>query len=164
VFDAIAASTTRPAGLREGVAATTATSGGGIEAFKGDLGKLGGAVAAVGGKQVVFVTDAASYFRIPPEYQARYTFLVSNALAAGTLIAIATPAFYASIDPTPRITIAQDALVHMSSVPQAIVDSSTANPVRSMFQSDSTAVGFILGVGWGLRARGAIAWTSGITW
>src|SRR5262249_40221689 len=52
LFDANASSATRPAGLRNGVAALTATSGGGDVAMIADLGKLAAAVSAVAGSQI----------------------------------------------------------------------------------------------------------------
>jgi HK97 family phage major capsid protein len=47
LLDATAASTTRPAGLRNGVSALTATTGGGFDALVGDLKNLIGVLSAV---------------------------------------------------------------------------------------------------------------------
>ena len=44
MLDAVAGSTTRPAGLRDGVTVTTATAGGGMAALAGDLGALAAAI------------------------------------------------------------------------------------------------------------------------
>src|SRR5262245_32098507 len=60
LFDANAASATRPAGLRNGITGLTAATGGGDQAMMKDLGALAAAVAGVAGLQIVFIAN-------PPE-------------------------------------------------------------------------------------------------
>jgi len=39
-----------------------------------------------------------------------------------------------------------------------------AAPTRSLFQTDSAGLRVIAPASWGLRAPGAVAWMSGVTW
>jgi hypothetical protein len=62
LFSTTAASSSRPAGLLNGVTPITATTGGGTTAMNADLGKLAAAIAAAGGhvENIAFVAAATS--------------------------------------------------------------------------------------------------------
>jgi hypothetical protein len=87
-----------PQGRLYGVSAIAAQSGGGVAAMTVDLGNLAGAVAPVGGLDIVFVADPKSAVKIAAGAGPNFDFPVvaSGALSAGTVIALAPLA-------TPRI-------------------------------------------------------------
>jgi hypothetical protein len=81
-------------------------------------------------------------------------------------------ALAAATDPTPRIQVSREGLVHMEDTsPQPIgtpgglpPPNVVAAPTRSMWQTDSVSIKVVLRVSWGLRAAGGLAWTSAVTW
>jgi len=171
IFDATAASTTRPAGLRNGVSVTTATAGGTVDAMRKDVGNLVAAVAPVANGQIALVgsPDVAAKLLLNANPALPYPVLSSGGLAAGFLVAIALPALVAAVDPVPRIEASRDALTQMEDTsPVAIGTAGSPNtvaaPVRSYWQSDSVSLRMIMRLGWGLRATGAVAWTQAVTW
>jgi hypothetical protein len=171
MFDAAAASTTRPAGLRNGVTTTTATAGGGDLAMMRDLGALAQAVAPVGGMNLVFVAAPGEAVKIAlragPEF--KFPVLASGGLAAGFVMCIALPALVSAIDPAVRFEASKEATLHMEdTTPLAIGTAGTPNtiaaPVRSLFQTDCVGFKLLLEVSWGLRAANAVSWTSAVSW
>jgi hypothetical protein len=171
VFDASAASASRPAGLRNSVSVTAATSGGSDAAMMKDLGALAQAVAGVAGMSIAFVASPAAAVKIAlragPEF--RFPVLASNGLAAGFVMAVALPALASAVDPAVRIDASAESLVHMEdTTPLQIGVSATPNtvsaPTRSLFQTDAIGFRIILEASWGLRAANAVSWTEAITW
>jgi hypothetical protein len=171
LFDATAASTTRPAGLRNGVTVTTATSGGGDAAMMKDLGALAQAVSAVGGTQIAFIAAPGEAVKIllraGPNF--RFPVFASSGLAAGYVLCVALPALAVAVDPIPAIEASRDAIMQMEDTsPVAIGTTGSPNvvgaPIRSMYQTDSVSLRVIMRVGWAVRAAGAIAWTQSVTW
>jgi hypothetical protein len=170
LFGTAAASTAVPAGIRNGVAALTAATGGGTTAMMKDLGALVGAVAPIAGSQIVLIASpgewaklalmAGSEFRIPV--------LSSGALAAGTIMCVGTNVLAFAVSPVPEITSSFDALLHMDDAPAQIgtagSPATVAAPSRSLFQTDSVSLRVIFNANWALRAAGGVAWVSGVTW
>jgi hypothetical protein len=80
-------------------------------------------------------------------------------------MAVALPALAVAIDPEPQFHAAESATLHMDDAPARIGDAGVvAAPTRSLFQSDSYALSVTLGVSWGLRATGAVAFVTAVTW
>jgi hypothetical protein len=172
MFSATAASSSRPAGLLNGITALTATTGGGEAAIRGDLAKLAVVATATGASDLVFIAS--------PSYAARaalYPNVVGDnlrvwpsvAVADGTIIAIAPGAFVSGFGAVPRIDAARHATLHLDDAsPLAISTAGTPNtvaaPVSSMFQSDTIALRVILDAAWTLRATGAVAWLQSASW
>jgi hypothetical protein len=138
-----------------------------------DLGALAAAVAPVGGLQIVFVANPAEAVKIVlragPDFNAKFPVLASNGVAAGTVIAVAVNALAVAADPAPRFERSKDATLHMEdTTPLPIGTPGSPNviaaPVRSLWQSDSVGVRLIMEVSWGLRAAGAVAFVSSVTW
>ena len=104
LLDATAASATRPAGLRNGVAAITASVGGGDQAMMSDLSKLVAAVSGVGGMDIAFVANPGEAGKLALRSGSEFKFPVfaSSALAAGVVMAVALPALVSAIDPAVR--------------------------------------------------------------
>ena len=82
---------------------------------------------------------------------------------------VALNALAAAVDPEPKFDISKDAVVHAEdAAPLAIGTAGSPNtvaaPTRSLFQTDTIAVRLVLRVAWGLRAAGAVSFTSAVTW
>jgi len=171
MFDAAAASATRPAGLRNGVAGLTATAGGGDAALMKDLTALAAAVAPVGGTNIAFVTSPTEAAKIAmrPGSEFKIPVYASSGLASGIIMAIALPALVSAMDPAVRFETSKQVELHMSDAPTPLsaVDTpanTVAAPIRSTFQTDCVAFKVLFEVSWGLRAANAVAWTSAVTW
>jgi hypothetical protein len=171
MFDAAAASSTRPAGLRNGISGLTATAAGGDLAMMKDLGALAGAVAAVGGLNLAFVASPAEAVKIVlragPDF--KFPVLASGGLAAGIVMCVALPALVSAIDPAVRFEVSKEATIHAEdSSPLAIGTPGSPNtvaaPVRSLWQTDCISWKVLLSISWGLRAANAVSWTSSVTW
>lgn len=167
LFSTAAGSMTRPAGLLNGVTPQAGALGGDDEAMFADLNYLATAVAPVAGERITFVASPKQAAKIalqgprPFPYEMR----ASQALAEGTVAAVATNLVASRIDPTPTFSASEEALVHMVDAPLPIVESGvTADPVRSMWQTDSIVMRVILGVTWARRASGGVAVVTGATW
>jgi Phage capsid family len=169
LFDASAATTVRPAGLRYQVTETaheaTAT---GDEAMKKDIANLVSAVVGVAGNSpIVFVaapkTAASMRLRVQPNFP--YEILASSALTAGTVIAVATTALVSAASAAPRIDTSIEAVMHFdNTTPLDITTGAVSATVKSAFQTDSIAIRLIWPLTFGMRTTGAVAWTSGTTW
>jgi hypothetical protein len=174
LFSNAAASATRPAGLLAGISALSPTAGGGEGALRGDLGLIGGAVAAATGSgNLAFITSptgAVKLLTFPTVIDLdadQVNVWPSIAVAAGTLICIAIDAFVSAFGPVPKIATSTESVVHMEdSAPLPIGSPGpvVAAPARSLWQTDSIAIRCILDAAWALRSTGAAAWVQGATW
>jgi hypothetical protein len=172
VFSNLAATTARPAGLLNGVTATTAATGGGTEAMLKDLAALAGAVAAAGGSgQVAFVMNPvqATVAGLRLQSAQAQTIWPSQGVPAGTVIAVDPTAFVSGFGPEPRIEASQEALIHAEdTTPLPIGTAATTNtvaaPTRSLFQTDCIGIRALLDVAYAMRQPGLVAWTSSVTW
>jgi len=159
-----------PAGLLNGVAALTATAGGGLAALTGDFRALFAALAANGaGKGVVFVAApeqlASLKIMVGPRFD--YEVLASQALAAGTLIAIEPSSLVSGFSPTPEFSVGTSPSLHFDDTSPTDITGGTpspAVPVKSLFQADLLALRMVLRCAWALRANGHVQWISGCTW
>jgi hypothetical protein len=172
LLDATAGDTTRPAGLRNGVGAITATAGGGIAAMVSDLANIAAAVAPVGGGQLLFVASPKQFVKINlyRTDQLPFPLLSSSGLADGIVLCLATNALaVAGGNDPPKISVSSDTVVHFEdTTPLAIstpgAPATIAAPVRALFQTDCVAVRLIADLTWALRASGGVAWTQAVTW
>jgi len=188
LLDAVAASGVRPAGLRNGVTATTATSGGGINALVTDAKNLVGAlITATNGnvRAPVWIMNPAQALAISLTGNAGGDFVFADAMnggnflgypviqsptvPAGTLTLVDAADFVSVTGDDPRFDISDQATLHMEdTTPLAISAAGSPNtvaaPVRSLFQTDSIGLRMILPINWTLRRAGVVAWTTGVTW
>lgn len=188
LLDAVAASTVRPAGLRNGVTATTATNGGGITALVGDAKNLVGAlITATNGnvRSPVWVMNPAQALSISLTGNAGGDFVFADAMnqgnflgypviqsptvPAGLLMLLDAADFVSVAGDEPLFAISDQATLHMDdTAPQAIGTAGTPNvvaaPVRSLFQTDSLGLRMILPMNFGLRRSGVVAFITGVTW
>jgi hypothetical protein len=175
MLDANAATSSRPAGLRNGAASVSPTAGGGDAAMARDLGLLAAAVSGVGGLGICFVAHPDEVLKIilraSGEFLSRFPVLPSNALSDHTVMAIALPALAIVANPVPRIEEADQATLHMEGAsPAAFSTSGTPNvisaPIRGLWQSDSVGVKLVMEISWALRAAAsaAVATVASVTW
>ena len=188
LMDATAASTTRPAGLKNGVSAQTATSGGGFAALVGDLKLLVGAlITSTNGnlRQPVWIMNPVQALSIALTQNAGgdfpfsaemsrgtlqgYPVLQSSTVAAGTVFLIDAADFFSATGDEPRFDVSDQATLHMEDTsPTAIGTAGSPNvvaaPVRSLWQTDTIGLRMIMDLNWAMRRAGAVAWVSSVTW
>jgi HK97 family phage prohead protease len=190
LLDATAATTTRPAGLRAGVSATTATAGGGIAALIGDIRGLTSALITgtngnlrspvwimnpgdVLAASLLPATAGGGEFPFKTELTAGtlqgYPVIQSATVAADMMFLIDAADFVSVTGDTPRFDVSNQATLHMEdTTPLAIgtvgSPNTVAAPTRSLYQTDSIGVRMLLDLNWGLRRTGIIAWTQTMTW
>lgn len=188
LLDATAASSIRPAGIRNGVTVTTATSGGGIAALTGDAKNLMGALLTATNGNVrapVWIMNPAQALAISLTANAGgdfvfaaamndgtflgYPVIQSPTVTAGMLILVDAADFVSVEGDEPMFDVSDQATLHMEDTsPAAIGTTGTPNvvaaPVRSLWQTDSLALRMILPMNWTLRRSGVLAWTQSVTW
>ena len=187
LIDANPATTIRPAGLLNGVAATPATAGGGITAIIGDLTALIGAIALSTYGNVrnpAWLMNPTDILRVSLAQAANTgIFPFKEEIAQGTLNNI--PLIDSATVPTktmilvdaadfvvvggeaPRMEMSDQATLHMEDTnPTDLVasPSTVAAPQRSLFQTDSLALRMIMPLNWVQRRAGTVAWTQNVTW
>jgi hypothetical protein len=153
-----------PPGILNGAISVTASSPG-QSPMAQDIGKLAAALAPVSGSsQMVIVAAPAQAAMIkgvlvdpPPTY-------ASNALANGTVVAM-VPAAIASATGTPSIFASTHATIHQAAPAADLVisPSTVAAPQKSMCQTDSTAIRFVMAASWVKRGAG-VAMLTGANW
>lgn len=171
LFDANAASSARPAGLRNGIAALTPSPAPeALSALINDIETLNGAVAAVTPTHPIFVMSMRRVLTaelLSPHGLAPLQLFGTRALAGTTdMIALSPDALVSVAGVMPEISIVKDASLHMATPAADIVDSpgTVAAPVRSLFQTDCTAIKVRLPVSWGLRTPQGVAWLTASHW
>jgi HK97 family phage major capsid protein len=189
LLDANAATLIRPAGLRQGVAALTATPSPatGFGALVADIKQLVGAlITGTSGnvRSPVWITNPIQALAISLTQNAGgdfpfkmevsqgqlqgYPLIVSTNVPAGTIFLIDAADFFTATGTEPRFDVSDQAVLHMEdTTPGAItLTGSTVNfPVRSLWQTDSIGIRMLLDINWVLRRTGVVAYiTTGIQW
>jgi hypothetical protein len=161
-----------PAGLLNGVSGITAATGGGTNAMVKDVEALIAALAtAGGGTNPVFIAapGQAAAMKMWAGPQFTYPILASAALSAGTIIAIEAKSFCSGFSATPTFDTSDQTMEHLEDTsPGQISMVGTPNvvaaPLRSLWQSNCTAVKMILHCVWGMRAPNHVQLVSSTTW
>jgi hypothetical protein len=166
VFGNAAGSATSPAGLLNGISASTpAPSTSAVyDAVLADLGTLAGAVAGVAGNgKIAYVMNPAqaATARLAVQANPNYLILASSGLAAGTVIAVATNAI-ASVLGVPGFETSTQALLQMDDAPSGGV--MTGGSTSSMFQTNNVGIKMIMPVTWARRAAGGVAYMTSVAW
>lgn len=181
LIDTTAGSATRPAGLRNGVsAAGTAYGGGDYKAFLEDMKTLLTPFdTANAGRSLALLMNPAqarsirmmegpnsSGFGWANQFLADFRIIVSTSVTSGMVIAIDTADFVTGTGDAPMFEASDQATIHMSDTPLEIVSGNptTADPVRSMFQTNSVALKMSMDVTWAMRRSGMVQWISSVTW
>jgi hypothetical protein len=170
LLDNVAADTTRPAGLLNGISgltpsALTVKS----ESLQADVEQLVAQVSAVASNNpIIFICSPAQATALKMLPNFPFEVLSSSSLAAKTVICVASNCVASAIDPAPRFSMAKEATVHMETVPLAIGTAGSpptvAAPTRSLFQTDSIGLRMIMEVSWGLRSATGLAWMVNVLW
>lgn len=176
LLDATAVSSARPAGLLNGVsAAATGYGGGDHEAVKADFkALLAPFISANGADNITVVMNPAQGLAIAmmdgptnnpnwfSEIRGRVNIVESTYATAGRLIAIRNSDFATMMGDVPRFDVSQQAVIHMEdTTPLEIVSGTgptTADPVRSLWQTASTGIRMILPVSWTMSRTGMVQW------
>jgi len=186
-IDNVAISAIRPAGIRNGVSALTATAGGGFAALVDDLKAMVGALAAVNAMgslvwimnpvqqiAISLTQNAGGMFPFQSEINANrllgYSVVVSSTVPAGMVILLNADDLMVVQGDTPRFDVSDQATLHFEDTTPLQISTGAqgsgvlATPVRSMFQTDSLALRMILPMNWAMRRSGSVAWTTAVTW
>jgi len=189
LLDATAASTIRPAGLRNGEAAVGPTAGGGIAALIGDLKLLvADLISGTNGniRSPVWIINPGDVLAISLTQAAAGGDLpFRDELAGGTLLGypviqtttgtsdlmylVDAADFITATGDTPNFSVSDQAVLHMEdTTPTAISGTGTpavvASPTRSLWQTDTMAIRMILDINWARKRAGTVSWTQTMTW
>ncbi|MCO5129750.1 MAG: phage major capsid protein [Xanthobacteraceae bacterium] len=184
LLDNVAETTARPAGLLNGVAAVASGYGGGdYQAVVADLkALLAPFYAANAGDNITVLMNpaqglalsmmpgpgAAGEFGWSEPLTRRLNIVESTNVPAGRLIAIRNTDFATASGDAPDFEVSNQATIHMeAATPAEIVSATgptTANPVRSFFQTDSMGVRMVMDVSWKMVRSGMVNWIDGTSW
>jgi hypothetical protein len=182
LLDATAGDTVRPAGLLNGVSAVSTGSGGGdyqavIEDFKALLAPFVSANAADGITVIMNPTQGLNLALMPgpvgqPNWFARsrsaINIVESTHATAGRLIALRSADFATALGGEPEFDVSEQATIHMEdTTPLEIVSGTgptTADPVRSLWQTASIGVRMLWDISWKMRRAGMVQWINGTSW
>jgi HK97 family phage prohead protease/HK97 family phage major capsid protein len=189
LLDANAATLIRPAGILNGVTPLTATAGGGFTALVGDIKQISGALLTatkgnvrapvwiMNPQQVMSagLTPAPGVGAFPFQDQINngnlqgWPIIDSGTVPLGTVIAMDAADFVSVGGEAPRFELSDQATLHMEDTAPADIVSgggtpTTANPVKSMWQTDSIALRLIMPTNWAIRRPGVVSAVVGVTW
>lgn len=184
LVDDTAVSTARPAGLLDGVTAVATGYGGGdYLAVVSDLkALLAPFYAANAGDNITVLMNpaqglalsmmpgpgASGEFGWSGPLTMRLNIIESTNVPAGRLIALRNSDFATALGDAPEFDISEQATVHMEdTTPLAIVSGTgptTADPVRSFFQTATIGVRMLMDVSWRMRRTGMVQWIDGTSW
>jgi len=166
LFDSNAATSARPAGLRNGISASTPSSS--TDPFGAcfeDVATLVNAVSAVAGAgPVVLICSPGRALMVRARIssgveQTALPIRASNAVGAD-LIAVAPEALVAAFSPDPEVESAESGTLHMDTAP--VADPGSTGTHKSLFQTETTAVKVRWPVTWALRNAAGVAWLTPI--
>jgi HK97 family phage major capsid protein len=182
LLDATAGDTVRPAGLLNGVSAVAAGYGGGdyqavIEDFAALLAPF---IAANAADNISVIMNPSQGLRLAlmpgpvgqpnwfSEIQKRVNIIESTHATAGRLVAVRTSDFATANGDAPEFDVSEQATVHMEdTTPLEIVSGTgptTADPVRSFFQTATIGVRMLMDISWKMRRAGMVQWINGTSW
>lgn len=185
LLDAVAGDTVRPAGLLNGVSATASGYGGGdyqavIADFKALLAPFIAANAADNITVIMNPAQGLSLSLMPgpgatgvigtwfTAIAGRVNIVESTHAVAGRLIAVRNSDLALASGDAPDFELSNQATIHMEdTTPLEIVSATgptTANPVRSFFQTDTMGVRMVMDVAWKMVRSGMVAWIDGTSW
>ena len=150
-----------------GLTSLTPFAGGDEESLKQDLSALVTAIAAGGSGDMVLIMSPARAMAFPikfPQQAALLTVLASASVPDTRVIAIDPISLVHGTSQVPDIGVAMEAVIHVDDEPLPIVESGTAAPVRSMFQTDCIAVRLLCDIAFAKRRSNAVAFVDGVDW
>ena len=183
-----AATAVAPPGLLNGVAATTASAATvPASAMIDDIGALVNAIYAVnGGTSLVIMVNPAQAWRLGTVMAPNGTFLFDGVNAAGdrfgvtfvssttvpakTVICVDAAEFASVTGDVAEFSVSEQATLHMEdTAPLPIVTGAqgsgvVASPTRSLFQTASIGIRYLLDMNWTMRRAGMVSWTQNVLW
>jgi len=186
LLDNVAASSVRPAGLRNGVAGTP-SSGTTLANIVTDLkAALTPILAAGGGRNLVWLmnparlaalglmTSASGDFMFRDELNANrligFSFIVSNNVPSDIVMLVDAADFASATGDVPAFDVSDVATLHMEdTAPLPLVTGAqgsgvVASPMRSLWQTASVGVRMIQDLSWGMRRAGMVSVITGVAW
>jgi HK97 family phage major capsid protein/HK97 family phage prohead protease len=184
IIDTAAASSSRPAGLLNGVSAAASGYGGGdyqavVADLKALLAPFYSANASDGITVLMNPAQGLALAMMPGPGPAgefgwarpltdRLNIIESTSVTANRLIALRNSDFATAMGDQPEFDVSEQATVHMEdTTPLEIVSGSgptTADPVRSFFQTATIGVRMLMDVAWKMRRSGMVQWIDGTSW
>lgn len=183
LLDATAVSSIRPAGLLNGVSATASGYGGGdYQAVIADINALVAPFdTANASDNIVLIMHPAqarklammpgpdgSQFGWANQFLSEFTVVKSTSATSGRLIAVRASDFATALGDAPDFEVSNQATVHMEdATPLEIVSGTgptTADPVRSFWQTDTMGVRMVMEVNWKMLRSGMVSWIDTTTW
>lgn len=184
LIDASAGSSTRPAGLLNGVSALPASTDGGWAAIMADIDTLAAPFdAAKAGRNLVLLMNKREARKLnfvpgPDDKLGSMRAILTDSgitpisslnVPAGRLIMIDAADFATAIEDQPEFDVSEQAVIHAEDTsPQQISTAGSPNvvaaPVISMFQTASIALRMLMDVTWAMRRAGMVQWIDGADW
>lgn len=184
LIDTSAGSTTRPAGLLNGVSALTASTDGGWAAIMQDIDTLAAPFdTAKAGRQLVLLMNKREARKLtfvpgPDDRMGSMRQILTDSgitpissvnVPAGRLIMIDAADFATSADDQPVFDVSEEAVFHAEDTsPAQISTAGTPNvvaaPIISMFQTASIALRMLMDITWAMRRAGMVQWIDGADW
>lgn len=182
LLDATAGDTVRPAGLLYGVSAAASGYGGADhvavkEDFKAllqpfiDAKAAGGITVIMNPAQGLAISmmdgpdNNSNWFQ---SIRDRVTIIESENATANRLIALRNADFATALGDMPEFELSNQAVIHMEdTTPLEIVSGTgptTADPVRSFWQTDSMGLRMIMDVSWTMARSGMVQWIDGTSY
>lgn len=182
LLDNVAGSAVRPAGLTNGVAAITATTGGGFTAVLKDLGLLTAPFYALNaGRRLVLIMNPAQGLQLSmvpgpagvqfgwtSQFTSRFQIIESTTVPTGNVYVI-DAADFVSVNGNLEFEVSEEATLHIEdTTPQNIsavgAPNVVAAPVESMFQTAQIALRMLVNINWAMRRTGLVQWMTGVNW
>lgn len=180
VFSTAAASSTRPAGLLNGVTPITATPAGDGDGALGSMqvamvadikALVAPIVGAGGGAGIVIFANPVQAISLAAlaANGIGYPVVPAPSLPFGTVVAIETNAIASAFPELPEVSASNEATIHFEdTTPQPISAAGTPNtaaaPVRNAFQQDMLILRLILPCAWVTRAPAMVQYVEGVGW
>lgn len=179
LLDNTAVSTTRPAGLTNGVTPLTASTAHSYAAILADLQALTNPFYAVNagrvlclllnpaqGQQLIFAPGPTGVpFGWTQQFTSRFNVIESTSVPAGQVYMI-DAADFVSVSGAPEFEVSEEATLHMEdTTPLNIGNAGTvASPAQSMFQTSQIAIRMLANVTWAMRRAGMVQYMTGVNW
>jgi len=182
MLDATAGDTIRPAGLLNGVSATASGYGGGdYQAVIEDIAALVAPFDTANAsdnltlimhpaqaRKLAMMAGPDGTFGWADRFMSEFRVLKSTHATANRLILVRNSDFVTATGDAPQFEVSNTATIHMEdTTPLEIVSGTgptTADPVRSFFQTDTMGVRMIMDVSWKMRRSGVVGWIDGTSW
>lgn len=182
IIDTTASGSSRPAGLLNGLSAAASGYGGGdYQAVIADFQELlAPFYAANAADNITVLMNPAQGLKLTmmpggdgtlgwfDRIRDRLTILESTTVTANRLIALRNSDFATALGDAPEFDVSEQATIHMEdTTPLEIVSGTgptTADPVRSLWQTGTIGVRMLMDVSWKMRRSGMVQWIDTTTW